>query len=262
VFPNAPLQLVAVEVTYPATNTTFDTALFGALGEVLGPNSETQIAGQIRVAGPPGADGGLPGEAMLFRMTSSDRTVSVSAWPTSLIVECSEYERFEVFRDLVRAVVDAYVAFIAPDGVSRFGMRYIDEVHVPAPVTSVADWAPYVDSRLIAPAELVEKRVSSLATGFTVDLGEHRTVNVRCTTTSSRAMSSEGHLVLRERPDTPALVLDIDAIFQPPSPQLTPVTGALVAELAEGLRPAVRDVFDAAFTEAALETFRTVEETA
>ena len=262
VFPNAPLQLVAVEITYPATDTRFDPRLFGAMQEVLGLDTEVQIAGQIRVLpGSPGPDGTASAEAILFRMTNSDRTVSVSAWPTSLIVESSEYGRYEGFRSMIRAVVDVYAIFMAPAAVSRFGMRYIDEMHVAAPISSVADWATYVNPLLLAPAGIVEERVTSLATGFSVELGDYRSINVRCATTPSRAMASEEHLLLRERPNTPALVLDIDAIFEPPQPQPTPVTGELVVGLANGLRPAVRRVFDAAFTEEARSTFRTTEAT-
>ncbi len=256
VFPKAPLQLVAAELTYPAIDLNVDTDLFAAVQDVLGGHVTSQLGGQFRVTEPPDASGSAPAQSLLFRMTNSDRTVSVSAWPTSLVIESSEYERYEQFRALLVAVVDAYVRFMAPAAVSRFGMRYIDEMHVDSPISSVSDWAPYVNQALLAPAGLVRQRVSSLATGFTVDFAEHRSVNVRCTTTPSRALASEGHLRLRERPDSPAFVLDIDAVYQPPQPMPVEVTGAFVAGLADQLRPGVRDVFDAVFTSEALETFR------
>ncbi len=263
VFPNAPLQLVAVEVTYPATELRFDPGLFPAVQEVLGGQAETRLAGQVRVSGQPDPDGRVPAEAMLFRMTNAARTVSVSAWPTSLVIECSEYERFEIFRALVRSVVDAYAGFMSPSAVTRFGMRYIDEMHVPTPISTAADWAPYVSEMLLAPLALVREPVTSLATGFTVDLGVHRSLNVRCTTTPGRALSSEGHLRLRPRPKTAALVLDIDAVYEPSQPEPNPVTGEFVASLADGLRAGVRQVFDAVFTEQARDTFRSAaEETA
>lgn len=263
VFPNAPLQLVAAEVTYAATELNVDTGLFAALNAVLGGNAQTQLGGTVRVSGPPDASGGAPGESILLRMTSQDQTTSVSAWPTSLIVECTDYDRYETFRSLVQNVVDAYAQYMEPAEVSRFGMRYIDELHVATPVASVADWAPYVNPVLLAPSTLVQQRVTNLVSGFSVDLGHHKTVNVRCATTPSRAMASEGPLRLRNRPDTPAFVLDIDAIYQPAGkPMIGPVTGALVTELADALRPAVRAVFDAVFTDAALASFRSTEETA
>ena len=260
VFPKAPLQLVAAELTYPATDLSVDTDLFAAVQNVLGGHVQSQLGGQFRLTEPPDASGSSPAQSLLFRMTTSDRTVSVSAWPTSLVIECSEYERYEQFRALLVAVVDAYVRFMAPAAISRFGMRYIDEMHVATPIASVSDWAPYVNEALLAPAGLVQQRVSNLATGFSVDFAEHRTVNVRCTTTPSRALASEGHLRLRERPDSPAFVLDIDAVYQPPQPVPAKVTGAFVAGLADQLRPGVRDVFDAVFTAEALKTFRDDDE--
>ena len=261
VFANAPLQLVAVEITFPATDSDIDTELFAALREVIGAG-RTVLGGRFRLTGQPEPDGSAPAETMLFRLTNDSQTISVSAWPTSLIVECSEYERYEQFRDVVSRVVDAYARFMAPTAVTRFGMRYIDEVHVPGPIASVSSWAPYVNPALIAPAGLVDERVSNLSTGFTLDLGEHRSINVRYGTSPRRALMSEGHLVLRGRPDTPAFVLDIDAIFEPPQPQPTAVVGDLIAELADQLRPGVRKVFDAVFTPVALETFRNEEQTA
>lgn len=254
-YPNAPLQLVAVEVTYPATEQQFDPQLFPAVQAVLG-EATTEVGGQVRMSGPVGPDGGVPAEAMLFRMTGTDRTVSVSAWPTSLVIECSEYERFETFRDIVASVVDAYARFMSPAVVRRFGMRYIDEVHVPAPISTVLDWAPYINASLLASASLVREPVTSLATGFSVHLGEHKSLNVRCTTTPGRALTSEGHLRLRPRPETPAFVLDIDAVYEPPQPAPDPVSGALVAGFADDLRTSVRHVFDNAFTERARATFR------
>ena len=74
---------------------------------------------------------------MFFRMTNQQRTVSLSAWPTSLVVECSEYARYEQFREVVRALVDAYTDFVVPEALTRFGIRYIDEVHVPEVIASV-----------------------------------------------------------------------------------------------------------------------------
>jgi len=135
VFPNAPLQLVAVEVTYPATELRFDPGLFPAVQEVLGGQAETRLAGQVRVSGQPDPDGRVPAEAMLFRMTNAARTVSVSAWPTSLVIECSEYERFEIFRALVRSVVDAYAGFMSPSAVTRRrGLGAVRERNAAGPV--------------------------------------------------------------------------------------------------------------------------------
>lgn len=262
VFPNAPLQLVAVEVTYRATDLDVDTGLFFALREVIGGEAQTRLGGQLRMVGPPDPSGAAPGESILFRMTGRDGTVSVSAWPTSLVVECSDYGRYEEFRQLVTDVFDAYARYVQPTSLARFGMRYIDEVHVDTAIASTSDWLPYVNAALLAPSTLVDSHVTNLATGFTIDLGEDRSVNVRCATTPSRAMDSEGPLRLRDRPDTPALVLDIDAIYEPTAkPMQGTVTGELVAGLADSLRPAVRAVFDAVFTEAALTTFRTTKET-
>ena len=255
--PEGAVATRAAELTYPATDLNVDTGLFAAVQDVLGGQVQSQLGGQFRMTGPPDASGSVQGESMLFRMTTSDQTVSVSAWPTSLVIECSEYERYAQFRDLVVAAVDAYARFMTPTAISRFGLRYIDEMHVDEPIASVSDWKSYVNEALLAPSGLVRQRVLNLALGFTVDFAEHRTVNVRCTTTPSRALASEGHLRLRERPDTPAFVVDIDAVYQPPQPLRAAVTGEFVAGLADQLRPGVRDVFDTVFTPRALQTFRT-----
>lgn len=263
VFPNAPLQLVAVEVTYGATDLDVDTGLFAALRDVMGGEAQTRFGGLLRMVGPPDPSGATPGESILFRMTGRDRTVSVSAWPTSLVVECSDYDRYEAFRRLLVDVFDAYAQYVRPTSLTRFGMRYIDEVHVDAPIRSTTDWLPYVNPAILAPSTLIESHVTNLATGFTIDLGEARSVNVRCATSPSRALGSEGPLRLRDRPDTPALVLDIDAIYEPSGgPMQGPVTGELVVGVADSLRPAVRAVFDAVFTDTALRTFRSTKETA
>lgn len=257
-FANAPLQLVAVEVTYPPTSAQ-NTDVFAAITEVLGDGAVSVLGGALRVTSV-AADGTGTGESMLFRMTNRQQTVSLSAWPTSLVVECSNYGRYEQFREVVRALVDAYTGFVVPEALTRFGIRYIDEMHVPGAITSVDAWAPYVNPLLLAPARLLPDRVTNLSTGFTVDLGQHRAINVRCATAPGRAVTSEP-LQLRERPDTPAFVLDIDAVYQPTEPLREAVTGNLVARIADELRPGVRAVFDAVFTDEALETFRRTGET-
>ena len=46
IYPNAPLQLVAVEVSYPATEQQFDPQLFSAVQAVLG-EATTEVGGQV-----------------------------------------------------------------------------------------------------------------------------------------------------------------------------------------------------------------------
>lgn len=255
-YANAPL-LVAVEISFLETSSDIDTDLFPALREVIGAG-RTEFGGRFRVTGQPEPDE-ANAETMLFRLTNDSSTVSVAAWLSSLIIECSEYERYEQFVAVVRGIVDAYARFMEPASVTRFGMRYIDEVHVPEPITSVRAWGRYVNPVLVAPASLVDNYVINLSAGFTLDLGEHRTINVGYGTSPTRELMNEGPLVLRERPDTPAFVLDIDAVYQPPDPQPGPVDGDLIAGLADALKPGVRRIFEAVFTADARHTFRSQE---
>lgn len=254
VFPNAPLQFVVCEIAYPPPSQEpphLPDSVKDALGD---PDAELTFA-------PPGllraAEGSDP-EAAMFRLVGYGETVSVTVWRRALVIEHSDYQHWSEFRALLASLVKAVFDASPPPGVGRIGLRYVDEVHVPDSPATIQGWAPYVHEAFLWPTKLVDAPVVGAAAGFGYQIGSHRAVNVRAAMLPARAVASTGPLRLRQRPDTPAFLLDCDGFYQPPELD-TALASDDVVGICDELHTALDKLFDDAFTDIARNVFRGTE---
>jgi uncharacterized protein (TIGR04255 family) len=248
VFPNAPLQLVVFEARH-ATATRVGRTALDALSAVLGGGAEVEFGiPTLRVA-----EGAAP-EGVLFQVVDRSRTTAVTVWPSSLVVESTDYERYERFRDTVRAAVDGFGSSVDVPAFIRIGLRYVDELHPDPPVTNPTEWSRWVDGRLVGLAGVAHQPITGLGGGVSLDLGSRCGINFRFSTVPGPAVESAGSLRLRTRPATPALVLDIDGFWQPREPERLD-TDQLLGIL-DRVHDGVRDVFDTVVTDESRSIFR------
>lgn len=252
VFPNAPLQLVVFEARYVGGSEAGRDAL-DALSSCLGPSAQIRFGVPVlRVA-----DEEAGPEAALFQVVDAASTLSITLWPSSLVIESTDYEHFEAFASVIDDVFGVFAEALQPAAIGRVGLRYVDELHPDPPALVPSDWSRWVDRRLVDIAAITNRPLAGLGGGLSVDLGESCMLSFRFTTVPGPAVEAAGNLKLRPRPRTPALVLDTDAFWQPPEPeQLAPerLTG-LLGRLHEG----VRELFDVVITDESRALFRTNE---
>ena len=152
VYPAAPVVLVALEVRHMAVDAMGAAAIARAkkiLGSVT-PLQEPQLISGFTLT--PAGPTPQPTETVQ-RFFSRDRSTSVTFRSGAVIVETTQYRRYEDLREVVKLALRAREAAGAVDGVSRVGLRYIDEIRVPADDGPLG-WSEWVDQSLLGPAPL------------------------------------------------------------------------------------------------------------
>lgn len=252
VFAEAPLQLVVAEVSFPSQDTSVQVGALDAIRSVLGQDASVELAPSLVRVDPSASEP----QTALFRVSSKNATVAITAWRGALVLEHSDYLRWSDFRVLIESLAEGLVEVGAPSGVQRVGLRYVDEVHVPTQIEKVSDWAPYVDAAFLALPNWAAVSVAAITGAMALERGESITTNVRFATFTGRALNTGGPLRLRQRPETPAFLLDVDAVFAPPQVDPSGVVPRRLLEIFDTLHREADQVFDRAFTDEAKRVFQ------
>lgn len=162
-FRNPPLALVAAELRLSYDPRTKDEAVldgFGALVRdrfpVLQP--EQHVTFELVTGGselPTTTTTTAPG----LRALNTTRTVSgrLGGLPQGfgLVVEATDYPGFEIFLRHVLLFVDAVATSLPGVHVTRYGLRYIDEVRPSEPLVDARDWTTWLSPGLFGPLDLL-----------------------------------------------------------------------------------------------------------
>ena len=150
------------------------------------------------------------------------------------------YDRWEAFRDEARRSWEVYREIVRPEIVTRLGLRYINKIGVPLPITSFTDWV------LTAP-EIAPGLPQGLRTFFMrLEVPDE---------TGAVAIITE----TLEPPEAPTeasaailpIILDIDAVRE----SEFPVEGEHVWDTFEHLRDLKNEIFFKSVTDKAKELF-------
>lgn len=139
VYPNAPLVLVALEVRHPATENISQVhlkELKRLLSDQFPVMRRTQQATiQFDSAGsqPENRIEEFP------KFFNRENTISISMRNSSIVIEATDYPGWVTFSGIAFEALKARMTVTPLDGVERIGLRYIDEVRVPAG-TPWEDW--------------------------------------------------------------------------------------------------------------------------
>jgi len=249
VWANAPLALVALEARFPAPSTSpvrppVQRAIRDRLGSGWVIEGGTQQTVEFAV-GPGAASAPNIRTEDMTRITVRDRTRAVTVRPESLTVEATTYNGYADFRALLAAAFSAVEDVLEPDGLTRLGLRYIDEVRVPTE-DGVADWASWMTPALLAPqADAFEPQVWSGAARYST--GEGRWLVLRYGPSEGPLVDPAGPLKRPRRPLAgPIFGLDFDSYWQPDTiPAFS--TPELLAAV-DVLRGPARSMFDQLMT--------------
>lgn len=260
IYPNAPLEFVACEVKFPYTPGLADssrvTQIQRALYETF-PLVQPAVSFEVSPGSAPLPFAaaqmlGLSGVGNLLRFLSRDRQLGVLITPESVSVETTRYSRYEELRDRVRQVLDA-VKKVEPTipGISRIGLRYIDEIRVSKGVSAPADWAKFVDKRLVGPLTLKLGTTPPETVQGTLqyNLGGSKRVVMRFGVQKGRAI---GDAPLRRRkkalPEGLYFLVDIDSFWTGQEP-LTEFSIDVTLATCDELHRPVRQLFEGIITD-------------
>jgi uncharacterized protein (TIGR04255 family) len=213
VFPNAPLALVAAEIRFTDAarlrqqQTRDEIAI--ALEDRFPFAEPLQQASFNLTLG-----GGQPQfqEQIGVVLKSASNTESFTLMSESLTYETTAYHNFEELLEAVTAACTALLEAKVRPALTRVGLRYIDEVRVPDPVTDARQWSRWIDARLVGHLALGpdDFPATSTQTVSTFDLGEGRGLNFRCAALDQGTIVVPQHLKRSPVESGPFFVLDFD----------------------------------------------------
>ena len=251
IYPNPPIEFVACEVQYPVAPGLGTDDSLPALHRVLSdwlPLVEPEIQTTFVV----GSAGQQPIITRQYRFISRDRRTSVVVSSNRTSVETTDYPGWVEFRRLSSRSLEAIVG-VSPSiaGLSRVGLRYIDEIRVPDPDPGENRWARYIDPRLSGHTGiLLEGRPPTSTQGalqFDLDDGFRAVVRY-----GAREGQTVGNVPLRRRgadtPENEHFLFDIDSFWESRDtlPEYSVETAITIADR---LHQPVRTLFESSITE-------------
>lgn len=253
VYPNPPLVWVTAEVRYTQSprlrqQDTLD-AIQLDLERVLPiVRDEQQVIVQ---RGPQSVQAPVSHERAQ-RLLNRASTVSAVIGPQAATVETSAYTRSEDFLELVGTVAEAVTRHVSLAAVERVGLRYINEIRVPEPVTEVTEWGRWVAPQLIGAAHLANR----FTTDVTQGLAQYHTGSGRQMVFRYAALPL-GTVVApspMQRPDVdtqrPVFVVDIDSFWEAKKPDDAQAPNSeQLRVLLDKLHHPISDAFEAAITD-------------
>ncbi len=175
---------------------------------------------------------------IVSRLTSRQRTQIITVQPDTVTIEVSDYSGFDDFRPLLEAVVSGVEQVLRPDGVSRLGLRYINEITVPE---TVPDWSRWLNHSIVR--QTLGDLAPSAWTGKVVyEVAPDQSLVLVYGTSDSPIVSPSGPLRRVSVPNGPVFLLDFDSFWQPP--EIPEFESGTIIEAADRLHAPLRGLFD------------------
>ncbi|MCV7198162.1 TIGR04255 family protein [Mycobacterium angelicum] len=215
IFPNAPLALVTTEIRFTDSprlrqQETLDAVAIALEERFPLSTPQSNVTFSVGNLGP----GVLPQVEHERRvvLTNTAKTESVTITPSSFICETTAYREFDDFRVGVTDVCEALLAANVRPALVRVGLRYIDEVRVPEPITDVRAWGKWIDDSIISPLTIGPDDVAVRnAHGLvTFDLGDGKGLNFQYAALDQGPVVEPQFLNRRLFKPGPFFVLDFD----------------------------------------------------
>jgi uncharacterized protein (TIGR04255 family) len=247
IYPTAPVRLVAFELRMPHVpefaHNERATSVYDRLRDqlpILAPGP-----GSVRFE----SSGGGASFSSPLRMLDRRRMLSVMIAQHAIVVETTNYVRFEAFRDVVASALAAASEAAKLPGIERVGLRYIDEIRVPG-IATPADWEGFINSALLGPLALEGEFAPEQFEAIIIyPTGRNRQANVRYGALEGRVVEGNGPLRLPFEADGPYFLLDIDSFWSAPAEEVPPFSVDRVLDICASLRRPVRALFEAAITD-------------
>jgi len=255
IYPSAPIVLMAIEVRHP-------------LCEPLDRKQVTEVSAQIKdflplpsemsgisfteQTGPDSLLSPQPAITSFPRWMSRDKRTALSVRPDSLVIETTDYGSYDRMRELLEVVLQIRLSVAVPVGVERIGLRYIDEIRVPAKNgASAPDWDQWVDASLLGPAHIgAEQGLAPVVNEgiFVFSGGRDHALVLRYGAQNNYAVQSTPDLRRPLPPPGPLFKLDIDSFWQA-ADEVPEFDAGFILRQADALHGPVRGVFESVITD-------------
>ncbi len=262
VFSQAPLAMVVAETRFSyrpelVAETAMAAALEPARGFAPVIQSEQQEVVELQVANQAASASHQSNTVMEAR--SLDRQTTVALTPQTLTVAMSgiAYSRFEEsLRRVIEAATVGLESTVSSLIVTRVGLRYLDEVRVPEPPCTLADWRRWIDPGLLGAAEYLTDAVGfGMRSTWQYVLVGNRQITFNYGPFVGTGVVGPGHPFHKAGPASTMFVLDLDCSWTPECGAAPLTAGDLLARYDELHVPA-QAVFTQSITDEARALFR------
>ena len=249
IYPSAPLEWVACEIRFPLAPALVQQPAIDAMSKavrldlpVLRPEEvQTMSLGPVQSSSV---------AERRFRFLDMKSTKSAIIAGSAVIIETTRYEEYDSFRVLVKKVLSSVQNITQVVGVERVGLRYVNEIRVPAQVSSVQDWQGWMADSIVQVLDIAEDlRPHTLET--VLRLGSQvGYVTVRLASLTEGAII--GNDPLRRRSalhNGPLFVIDIDSYWERGDGDFLDFEVVSLLELMDDLHEPVGRVFQSTLTD-------------
>ncbi|MEU2995828.1 TIGR04255 family protein [Streptomyces sp. NPDC001758] len=215
IYPNPPLALAVIELRHtatPALTESDQAGLKSFLSErfPLARPAPGQMAVTVTPAGvtneqsPPSP-----------RYMTRDNTAAVTFRPEAIAVETTKYVRRSVLKEVLRLAVEARRKVTEVDGVTRIGVRYINEIR--ASIDGPADWSQWISPALTSVASLQGSDIGAAQSwqGMAVFGDAREGIVLRHGNLEGYAVNPAGDLRRPTPPPGPFYLIDLDSYWAP-----------------------------------------------
>ncbi|MFF7488686.1 TIGR04255 family protein [Streptomyces luteogriseus] len=215
IYPNAPLALAVVELRHTVTAALSEAdqaALKGFLAEVF-PLARPAPGAVSMTVTPAGVTNEQTPPSP--RYMTRDNTASVTFRPDAIAVETTRYVRRSALRELLRLAVNARQKVAPADGLTRVGVRYVNEVR--ADIEGPADWSQWIipDLTNIASLEAGANGHARSWQGMVVFGDQQQGVVLRHGNLEGYAVNPSGDLRRPTPNPGPFYLIDLDSFWTP-----------------------------------------------
>ncbi len=215
IYPNPPLALAVIELRHTTTQ---------VLSEADQAGLKALLADAFPLARPtsPGVNvtvtpAGVTNEntPSYPRFMSRDNTAAVTFQPGAIAIETTRYTRRSALKEMLQLAVDARQKVSPADGMTRLGVRYINEVR--ASIEGPADWAQWINPALTSVAQLAagESKAAQTWQGMVVFGTQQQGVVLRHGNLEGYAVNPSGDLRRPVPPPGPFYLIDLDSYWIP-----------------------------------------------
>lgn len=257
IYPNAPLALVVAQVQYANAprlrqRDTVDEITVALEQKLPIVTYDQMLNGRLQ-------SGQFQVQADLVRKhLNRESTTSVAITPNALTLETTSYTEFDEFAGLFSWACEALSGVDAVATVERIGLRYIDEVRVPAQISDARDWRGWIADELVAPLD-IGSRANALGSEALVqyDLGDQMRLAFRFGARNGKPIVGSG---LLRRPAQyepgPFFVIDMDGFWTRSADDMAAFDVAWIGATLEAVHDPAGEAFQNSITDQSRAVFR------
>lgn len=255
IYPNAPIVDMIAEIRFSQCEPLDKIKLRGfttALGEHL-PLLTEETGTSVQLSSPDGqVEVPVTNGETFPRWSSRDKRTVLTLRQNILSLETTDYPGYFNVRELLEKTVTALERLMAPKGVTRIGLRYIDEIRVPSDGEDPQPrWEDWVNLSLLGPKTVSGHHGLTLLgnQGTAVFGGEEGTTLVLRYGAQDEYVIPSTPQLRRPMPSPgPLFKLDMDS-FQTYDDYIPPFEAGDILETADLLHKPVKNVFEDLITE-------------